>query len=429
MKVGVNYTPRQGWFHSWLDFDAGSIRADLTAIAELGLDHVRIFPLWPVLQPDRAVIRRRALDDVATVVEIAGSVGLDVHIDALNGHLSSFDFLPAWVTTWHQRNLFADPEARSAEVELVRALADRLRDLPAARGLGLGNEFSQFAAPRHPHAARVDPGQVDTWLRELLGAAEDAWPAGEHTHSYDDDLWFVDAHPFLPRHAVDHGASTTVHSWMFGKDWGRDAGDVDAYAWFARYLLELASGWSAQPGRALWLQEIGAPSSHVPPDEASRFLRDSLLRCVDMPGLQAMTWWCSHDVSRSLPDFPELEYTLGLFDSDGALKPAGEELREILPDLRGSSSGTGTSTPSPGESSPSPGNSSTGADRPFLEFDVAPDGLRRSLTAPGHDVFRQWLAQARTGQVPALRPVREEGGLGNETLNRYSDGDHTAVAR
>ncbi len=51
MRFGVNYTPRVGWFHSWLDLDLRDTRRDFEQIAELGLDHVRVFPLWPLLQP------------------------------------------------------------------------------------------------------------------------------------------------------------------------------------------------------------------------------------------------------------------------------------------------------------------------------------------------------------------------------------------
>lgn len=61
MSFGVNYTPREGWFHSWLDFDPGKVRADLEQIASLGVDHIRVFPLWPLLQPNRSLIRSQAI--------------------------------------------------------------------------------------------------------------------------------------------------------------------------------------------------------------------------------------------------------------------------------------------------------------------------------------------------------------------------------
>ncbi|WP_159620100.1 glycoside hydrolase 5 family protein [Ruania rhizosphaerae] len=382
MKVGVNYTPRRGWFHSWYALDLDEVRHDLDAIAGLGLDHVRIFPVWPILQPDRAVIRDDALADVAAVVSAAGERGLDVWVDALNGHLSSFDYLPAWVTSWHRRNLFTDPEVRSGQVALVTALAGAVKDLPGARGIGLGNEFSQFAAPRHPERHVVRSDQVHGWLAELIGAAEVAWPHGRHSHSFDDDLWFVDSHPFGPAHAVRHGAMTTVHSWVFGKNWDRYEDEVEqALPYFARYLLELAAAHSG-PGRPVWLQEVGAPISHVPSRHAPDFLRRTLELAAGAPGLEAVTWWCSHDVTRTMPDFPELEYSLGLFDADGEVKPIGRELAAMVEDLRAV------------QARPSV------AERAVVA--VPADAARADLTPDG-EVFAQWYAQARTGTVPALQ--------------------------
>ena len=66
MRFGVNYTPRVGWFHSWLDLDPALVCDDMAAIRSLGADHVRIFPLWPLLQPNRALIWPAAIDDVLT---------------------------------------------------------------------------------------------------------------------------------------------------------------------------------------------------------------------------------------------------------------------------------------------------------------------------------------------------------------------------
>jgi hypothetical protein len=52
-------------------------------------------------------------------------------------------------------------------------------------------------------------------------------------------------------------------------------------------------------------------------------------------GLYGITWWCSHDVARSLLDFPALEYDLGLFTADGRIKPTGERFAEVIKEIRG----------------------------------------------------------------------------------------------
>ena len=317
MKIGVNHTPSQGWFHSWLDLDVDATRRDFEGIAQLGLDHVRLFPLWPLLQPNRGLVRPRALDDVIAVVRAAAEFDLEVSVDALNGHLSSYDFLPAWVITWHQSNLFTDPLVRSAQSDVIRQLAGRLREEPNATGMTVGNEFPQYAAlaPGHTHPTRSEctVNEAQTWLQTMQEVMTNQWPEGQFWFGFDDDLWFVDDHPFIPRHAVTQGSATTVHSWVFAQVGPRFGKGHSALTWFPRYLLELARAWSPDPERPLWLQEVGAPRTHVPDASAAAFLTTTMASLASTRGLEAVTWWCSHDVSAQLLDFPKLEYSLGLF--------------------------------------------------------------------------------------------------------------------
>jgi len=360
------------------------VAADMASIAALGLDHVRIFPLWPLLQPNRTMISASALADVATVVAVAADHGLSVFVDALNGHLSSFDFLPAWLTSWHRADLFTDPRAVAGQRELLRRLGALLADYANARGIGLGNEIAQFASPGHPHPARPSHAAVDDWLAGHFAVLEEVWPSGDHTHSFDDSLWFADDHPFLPRHAVSYGSETTVHSWVFTGAGQRYGARHPALGGFARYLLELARGWSHDAGRQVWLQEVGAPINVVAADDAPAFARETLCAVAGTPGLSRITWWCSHDVARSAADFPELEYSLGLFDADGRLKPVGCEIGALIPTLR-------TSVPDPERPDPL-----------TVAIDAA-TGVGRSASGPGGELFDRWQADRARGIV---RPVR-----------------------
>lgn len=394
MRVGVNYTPSRGWFHSWLDLDPDAIRRDFESIAGLGLDHVRIFPLWPLLQPNRTLIRERGIDDVVAVCRLAHEFGLEVSVDAVNGHLSSFDFLPSWVVTWHRANLFTDPNTVAGEAALVAALAERLREEPGVTGMTLGNELPQFAASTpahsHPAASPCTVEEADDWFDAVLGALQDAWPGGGRFFGFDDDLWFADSQPFTPRHAVTRGTATAVHSWVFAQVGPRFGARHPALALFPRYLLELARAWSPGPERPLWLQEIGAPRTCVSDEDAPRFVAGTVEAIRDTPGLEAITWWCSHDVSPDLADFPALEYSLGLFSNDGKPKPEARLLAEMIPDLHG-------------QQNPGAAPSSAGT----LEFGAAwQTGAGRSACSPNGDLFAAWVDQAvRTGRPPALRRV------------------------
>lgn len=402
MRYGVNYTPRVGWFHSWLDLDLAEIRRDMEQLAELGLDHVRIFPLWPLLQPNRTHIRAQALDDVADVVGVAHSAGLESVVDVLQGHMSSYDFLPSWVTSWHRDNLFSEKRIIDGQRQLVQAMGERLRDEAGMLGLSIGNEFPQFAADRHPEQHPSTPEIAGAWLTTLLSTARDSYPTGLHTHSYDDDLFFDPTHPFIPAHAVNHGDVTTVHSWVFGHLGPHVGKDHPWLPLFARYLCELAVAWSHDPARPVWLQEVGAPSTHVSPEHSGRFVTETLENLMGLEQLWGVTWWCSHDVSRELADFPELEYSLGLFDAEGRIKDAGRALRDFI------------ATPHP---------STPQADRTALVFPDADLAEARRITSPTGPLFAHWATEAlRDGPTP-LRAESHNGAdhvQQRDIINRHS---------
>jgi hypothetical protein len=381
VKFGLNYTPSNGWFHSWLDFSPADTRRDLAAIAGLGVDHIRLMPLWPLIQPNRGLIRRRALDDVATVVDIAADLGLDVNVDALQGHLSSFDFVPSWLESWHRRNLFTDPVVVGSLEEYVKRLTAAVADRPNLLGITLGNEVNQFAAAPHPAPHPVTPEGAGEWLRRLTAAARAEAPASALvTHAMYDAAWYDDTQPFGPRHAVEHGDATITHSWVFN-------GAAQAYGGLGRgstrhaeYLCRLAAAWHTDPGRPVWLQEVGAPTNVV--DDPASFLEATLNHVAAVDGLYGITWWCSHDVGRELLDFPELEYDLGLFTAGGEIKPAGRRFAEMISRL------TAGETPV--------------ADTVLtLVLDDTVYG-HRTASGPKGDFYRAWLDAAGDGPGPRI---------------------------
>ncbi|MFC4511400.1 glycosyl hydrolase [Streptomyces ehimensis] len=324
MRFGVNYTPTRGWFHHWLDFDLDDIRADLDSVAALGLDHIRVFPLWPLFQPNRTLIRPRAVDQLVRLADAAAERGLDVAVDGLQGHLSSFDFIPSWTTTWHRRNIFTDPDVVDAQAAYLTTLAAALAGRPGFLGMTVGNEINQFSGRPHPDPDPVTPAQAGRWLRRMLAACEAGAPGLPHVHASYDAAWYDGTHPFTPAHSARLGAMTTVHSWVFDGTAQRYGHDAPATGLHAAYLVELSKAWADDPARPVWLQEVGAPAPHVPPSGAAAFAEATIEAVLDCPDVWGITWWCSHDVDRGLADFPELEYGLGLLTNDRVVKPVGE---------------------------------------------------------------------------------------------------------
>ncbi|MFJ7903059.1 glycosyl hydrolase [Streptomyces sp. NPDC096198] len=392
VRFGVNYTPSQGWFHHWLDFDLDSVRADLDSIAALGLDHIRVFPLWPYFQPNRTLIRLRAVEQLLALADAAAERGLDIGVDGLQGHLSSFDFLPAWTATWHRRNLFTDPDVVEGEAAYLRTLAAALADRPTFLGMTIGNEVNQFAAGPHPDPDPVTPEQAGRWIARLLAACAEGAPGTPHLHACYDATWYQDDQPFTPEHAARLGDLTAVHSWVFNGTAQRHGPTGTATEHHAAYLVELSKAWADDPHRPVWLQEVGAPAPLIPAAHAAAFTEATVANALDCPDLWGVTWWCSHDVSRDLADFPELEYGLGLLTNDRRPKPAADTLSRIVR-----------------ERPPGPPAPRTTA----LAVDTTPG---RSVCAPGGAVFEAFARLTAQGARPTT-----------VLASRADDRDHLAA--
>lgn len=314
-------------------------------------------------------------------------------MDGLQGHLSSFDFLPAWTRTWHRRSIFTDPDVVAGQQEYLRTLAAALADRPNFLGMTVGNEINQFSGAPHPDPDRITPEQAGRWLERMLAACEEGAPGRLHLHAEYDAAWYQDGHPFTAAQAARLGRVTAVHSWVFNGTAQRHGRSGTATEQHAAYLIELSKAWALDPHRPVWLQEVGAPAPLIPPEHAARFTEATVANALDCPDLWGVTWWCSHDVSRELADFPELEYGLGLLTNDLRIKPAGAAIARITARWRGRAH------------RPAPRSTA-------LVVDIGGDGGEvvggaarapgRSVCAPGGAFFEAWASLTAQGVRPAV---------------------------
>ena len=167
----------------------------------------------------------------------------------------------------------------------------------------------------------------------MLAACEAGAPGKEHQISEYDQGFFSSDHPFTPAMAARLGSTTTIHSWIFNNTAIYGSLSEQSVR-LAEYLIELGRGRASDPNRPIWLQEIGAPLPPLTGNETVEFLRRSVEHALDTENLWGITWWCSHDVSRDLVDFPALEYDLGLVDSMNEPKAIAREFAKIARETR-----------------------------------------------------------------------------------------------
>lgn len=300
--------------------------------------------------------------------------------------MSSFDFLPSWLITWHKTNMFTDSAAVEAEARLVRAVYDALADVPRFKGITLGNECNQFTDASHPGRMVASSEQIGTWLRALIDPIEaDAAKRGQTVvHSENDAVWYEDGHAFTPVMVGGIGDESVIHSWVFNGTAQRYGALSEESTRHAEYLIELSKAFADDSGRLVWLQEIGAPGNVIDEADAPLFCRRSVEHAADCTGVSAVTWWCSHDVDESMGDFPPFEHHLGLFDVRGHVKPIGREFSRLAGRFRNASD------PQRRDDA--------------IVVEVGEDGnpTLREACAPGGSVFSKWMEMSAAGMRPAI---------------------------
>jgi hypothetical protein len=172
----------------------------------------------------------------------------------------------------------------------------------------------------------------------------------------------------------------------------------------AEYQVELAAGWAADPTRPVWLQEVGAPTPHIPVQLLGDFAEQTVRNVLTCPNLWGVTWWCSHDVSRELADFPELEYSLGLLTSDRSVKPMARRIASAMREGHQPEPRTTALVLDVGDEHTAPG---------------------RSACAPGGAFFDAWMTLADKGVRAAVvlaSQVPETGCLAARGITDLIDG-------
>jgi hypothetical protein len=380
-RFGANYVPSAGWFYSWLDYDGAAVRRDLADLAGIGLDHIRVFPIWPWIQPNRAIIRERAIEDLLDTIDAAAEHGLTVAVDLIQGHLSSFDFLPSWMLTWHRASLFEDDTVRAGLTSYVDAVARAVDSRPNVFAITLGNEVNNL----WPDSLTTFESSTG-WARDLLATVQKAAPGVLALHSVFDDAWYRADHPFHPLDVVELGGLSTVHSWVFNGVSRVDGPLGPATLTHADYLVELAAATSLDPNRPVWLQEIGVPGPDIPVELQGEFTRRTVELVVQNPALYGVTWWSSHDIDRRLLDFPDREYDLGLFTVDHERKPAATALAEVIAEVRAN------------------GIHPAEATTLTAPYNLRTEPHRRPEIAPGSAFHLDWVAARTHSPVRILLP-------------------------
>jgi len=335
LRFGVNYIPRRNWWYCWLDWDQQSIVEDLTVIAGLGMDHIRIQCLWPFFQPGISNISERALANLHLLLDAAAGAGLDVEVTVLNGWMSGLSFMPAWVAPLNRPsdrgNIFTDPRVIEAEKLLFRRIAETIGKHPRFLGFDIGNEIGVLQdAAKNP----VSSKDADLWASDMLRFCDDVAPGKFNVLGVDHSHWFND-YSFTRGVLANTGHATVVHSYIYFN------GALDRYkyndaatAHVAAYAVELAYAYQHDLTHPIWVEEIGIGTVECPPAYRTTYMEHAVRNIAATGKAWGITWWGSHDIDPADKSFDTYEYGLGLIDQQNQPKPLGRKFAELAAELR-----------------------------------------------------------------------------------------------
>jgi hypothetical protein len=329
VRFGVNYVPRKRWWYCWLDWDQQAILDDLSGIAQLGLDHIRIQCLWPFFQPGISTVSDRALSNLHSLLDAADKVGLDVEVSVLNGWMSGLEYIPAWVSPLaypfgdrKPGNIFTNPETVEGEKLLFRRIAETVGTHRRFLGFDLGSELDVLI--QIPGCNPASMHDADAWAREMLRYVEEISPSKLHVLGISHAPWWNDF-GFSREQIATTGHASVLHSYIDQDNPGVLERSDPELLHLIEYEVELAYAYHTDLNRRVWVGETNISADLVEP------MFHNMMATGKAWGI---SWWCSHDIDPSVKDFDSGEMNMGLLDLENRPKPIGKKVAELVAEFR-----------------------------------------------------------------------------------------------
>ena len=186
--TGINYWASANAINMWEAFDAASIENDLRLMHGAGITHLRVFPLWSVFQPlkalygpsapweygfgeeplpdtpaGRAGVSEEACRKFGLFCALAQKYGMKLIVALITGHMSFRTYTPP---AFEGKSLLSDPTVIKWQLRFVKYFVERFRHEPCIAAWDLGNEPNQM--PGHNN----NPDAFYVWCSVISDAVK-----------------------------------------------------------------------------------------------------------------------------------------------------------------------------------------------------------------------------------------------------------------
>jgi hypothetical protein len=331
---GANYIVSDGWMINLPNLTKETMDADMAALQNIGVNHIRFFPLWNLTQPVVDKIDEKVMKQLDLLVESAGRHNISMQIAPITGWMSGLIFQPPWAVG----DMFRDQKIIDGQKFLAKTIAARYRNNPAVLGYDFGNELNVLVSRTGSKGST--PDQIFAWMKQIYPAFKNTSPDQLTTNGIGTGY---DAN-FDIRNIVQTADYLAPHSYPFFH------GTYLIDPWYGQrttYSPNFIISWCEMVGKPVLLQEFGCSEAWLPASKIGAYIRLNYLSTW-ADGAAGFLWWGSHNIdtaittkTRDLPyqplnlstpglRFSDLEYPLGLLTIENKPKNYAFTYRDCI---------------------------------------------------------------------------------------------------
>ncbi len=340
--LGCNYWDSASGTDMWRNWNEEVVKADLEALAKIGVRHLRVFPNWRDFQPvdkylhyagrqfdyytpedaeceapdyvDMRMVRR-----FKKFAKIARDNGMTLTVSLLTGWMSGRLFFPPALAN---KNLLTDKEALVLTNRYITKLVTEFKDIENIVLWDLGNECNCMGQVNDPQTAYIWTMTV----RNAIRAVDSSRPISSGMHSLQEDgesVWSIKDQGELCDMMTTHPyPSPTIKN------------DIDPMNKMRSTIFPTAQSefYSSVSGKPCMIQEQGSFSDLAgTPEMSADFARVNILSAW-ANGFKGYLWWCGmeHTLLEQPPyNWSMIERSLGMVHLDRTPKPIGEAFKKV----------------------------------------------------------------------------------------------------
>lgn len=342
MYVGCNYWASHAGIYMWREWDENVVDEDFKQLSSIGIELVRVFPLWPDFQPlnkiygyhghteGYSINGNTLIDTFDPAVDETMMGRFEKMLDIADKY--NIKLIPSLITGWMSGRLFAppalfdlnlitDPLAIKWEIRFIRTFVKRFKHRSAIAAWCLGNECNCMSPVENDEQAWLwlsalsDAFRGADPTREVISGMHSNFTPGEEFWSLQDcgdNCEIITTHPYAsPTYKTDKELMNTIKPMIHPA------------------AQTVYSGAIAQ--KPCFIEETGTFGQMYGDEEFNAKYMEGALYTAWSHDCLGYLWWIGYDQG-SLSYHPfgynNRASNYGLFREDRSLKPVGEVVKD-----------------------------------------------------------------------------------------------------